>query len=97
MTDPVPDVAPHLPEAALAMLPSLVERSAYERSHTRIGIVHIGGGALHRAYEPSMSTTCSPPTGRRRMRRTCMLATGIRKGSLALAPPAARARFELDR
>jgi fructuronate reductase len=40
-----------LSERALASLPASVIRSAYDPSCTRIGIVHIGVGAFHRAHQ----------------------------------------------
>lgn len=42
---------PRLGEAALEMLPATVARPAYQRDRTRIGIVHIGVGAFHRAHQ----------------------------------------------
>jgi fructuronate reductase len=41
----------HLNESALPNLPPAIARPAYERSHTRIGIVHLGVGAFHRAHQ----------------------------------------------
>jgi len=43
--------APHLNEAALATLPPAVARPIYQRRDTRIGIVHLGVGAFHRAHQ----------------------------------------------
>jgi fructuronate reductase len=40
-----------LNDAALASLPPAVARPAYNRNTTRIGIVHIGVGAFHRAHQ----------------------------------------------
>ncbi|MGO4222854.1 mannitol dehydrogenase family protein [Lysobacter sp. TAF61] len=40
-----------LNQAALASLPAAVVRPAYDRAGTRIGIVHIGAGAFHRAHQ----------------------------------------------
>lgn len=40
-----------LSDAALATLPLEVTRPAYDRSRTRIGIVHLGVGAFHRAHQ----------------------------------------------
>ncbi len=40
-----------LNQAALATLPPAVIRPAYDRAGTRIGIVHIGVGAFHRAHQ----------------------------------------------
>ncbi|MFC3816796.1 mannitol dehydrogenase family protein [Lysobacter sp. GCM10012299] len=40
-----------LNQAALATLPPDVIRPAYDRAGTRIGIVHIGVGAFHRAHQ----------------------------------------------
>lgn len=42
---------PHLTQAALATLPASVVRPAYDRDATKIGIVHIGVGAFHRAHQ----------------------------------------------
>jgi fructuronate reductase len=43
--------AAQLGEAVLAALPDDVVRPAYDRADTRIGIVHIGAGAFHRAHQ----------------------------------------------
>lgn len=40
-----------LSEATLASVPPEVLRPAYDRSDTRIGVVHIGVGAFHRAHQ----------------------------------------------
>lgn len=40
-----------LTEATLSRLPNSVERPAYERSSRRVGIVHIGVGAFHKAHQ----------------------------------------------
>ncbi|HTV84470.1 MAG TPA: mannitol dehydrogenase family protein [Dyella sp.] len=40
-----------LSELSLASLPAAVIRPAYEPARTRIGIVHIGAGAFHRAHQ----------------------------------------------
>src|SRR4051794_2766823 len=40
-----------LDNAVLATLPSDIVRPAYDRAGTRIGIVHIGVGAFHRAHQ----------------------------------------------
>lgn len=40
-----------LSRRALAALPASVARPAYDIRHTRIGIVHIGAGAFHRAHQ----------------------------------------------
>lgn len=40
-----------LSDATLTALPPEVARPAYNRSDTRIGIVHIGVGAFHRAHQ----------------------------------------------
>lgn len=42
---------PRLGQAALAALPADVVRPAYARGATRIGIVHLGAGAFHRAHQ----------------------------------------------
>jgi len=42
---------PRLSPAALAALPSTVAIPAYDRASTRIGIVHFGPGAFHRAHQ----------------------------------------------
>lgn len=48
MTQP----APHrLSPSTLAGLPANVQRPAYDRDATRIGIVHLGAGAFHRAHQ----------------------------------------------
>ncbi len=51
MAGSVPDTAMRLSEAALADLPLAVARPAYDRKRTRIGIVHLGAGAFHRAHQ----------------------------------------------
>ncbi|RPE81209.1 mannitol dehydrogenase family protein [Vulcaniibacterium tengchongense] len=51
MTDPAPAALPRLNDLALASLPARVARPAYDRSRTRIGIVHLGAGAFHRAHQ----------------------------------------------
>jgi len=38
-------------QAALDALPPAVQRPAYVRAHTRIGVVHFGPGAFHRAHQ----------------------------------------------
>jgi fructuronate reductase len=40
-----------LGEAVLATLPPQVQRPAYDRGATRIGVVHFGPGAFHRAHQ----------------------------------------------
>jgi fructuronate reductase len=40
-----------LSPAALETLPAAVERPAYDRAATRIGVVHLGIGAFHRAHQ----------------------------------------------
>ena len=40
-----------LSPAALGTLPAEVERPAYDRAATRIGVVHLGIGAFHRAHQ----------------------------------------------
>jgi fructuronate reductase len=50
MTDST-SAMPRLDDAALASLPPDVARPAYARDKTRIGIVHIGAGAFHRAHQ----------------------------------------------
>ncbi|WP_407352819.1 mannitol dehydrogenase family protein [Luteimonas sp. R10] len=42
---------PRLNEVALATIPPDVTRPTYDRGNTRIGIVHIGAGAFHRAHQ----------------------------------------------
>lgn len=42
---------PRLSEATLAQLPAGIRRPAYRRVDTRIGIVHLGVGAFHRAHQ----------------------------------------------
>ncbi|MFD1070670.1 mannitol dehydrogenase family protein [Luteimonas composti] len=42
---------PRLGEAALAGLPAQVGRPVYVRAATRIGVVHFGPGAFHRAHQ----------------------------------------------
>ncbi|KLJ00387.1 mannitol dehydrogenase family protein [Luteimonas sp. FCS-9] len=51
MTGPTPVSRPRLSDATLATLPSAVARPAYERAAIRIGIVHLGAGAFHRAHQ----------------------------------------------
>ncbi len=41
----------HLSEATLTGLPAEIARPAYDRRRTRIGIVHFGPGAFHRAHQ----------------------------------------------
>ena len=43
--------APRLSDATLARADPLVLRPAYQRSETRIGVVHFGPGAFHRAHQ----------------------------------------------
>ena len=50
MTGSVATVA-RLGEAVLPALPDDIVVPAYDRAHTRIGIVHIGVGAFHRAHQ----------------------------------------------
>jgi fructuronate reductase len=42
---------PRLSDAALGAMPSDVIRPAYDRAATRIGVVHFGPGAFHRAHQ----------------------------------------------
>src|SRR3954471_2103224 len=42
---------PRLSNATLASLPGEVVRPAYDRAATRVGIVHFGPGAFHRAHQ----------------------------------------------
>lgn len=42
---------PRLGAATLASLPAQVRRPAYDREATRIGVVHFGPGAFHRAHQ----------------------------------------------
>jgi fructuronate reductase len=46
-----PSPSPRLSEATLPALPRDVARPAYDRAATRIGIVHLGAGAFHRAHQ----------------------------------------------
>ncbi|WP_024891941.1 mannitol dehydrogenase family protein [Luteimonas huabeiensis] len=43
--------APRLSDATLAALPPAIARPAYDRAATRIGVVHLGAGAFHRAHQ----------------------------------------------
>lgn len=43
--------APRLSDATLARLPAQVRQPDYRRQDTRIGIVHLGVGAFHRAHQ----------------------------------------------
>ncbi|HVJ38891.1 MAG TPA: mannitol dehydrogenase family protein [Stenotrophomonas sp.] len=43
--------AARLSEATLDRLPASVARPAYDRARTRIGVVHLGIGAFHRAHQ----------------------------------------------
>jgi fructuronate reductase len=43
--------APRLSAAALARLPAMIARPAYDRGALRPGIVHLGLGAFHRAHQ----------------------------------------------
>ena len=43
--------APRLSEAALTTLPPTIGQPGYDRTRTRIGIVHFGPGAFHRAHQ----------------------------------------------
>src|SRR5262245_36751276 len=49
MTPPSP--AARLDDRNLTALPSAVARPRYDRAATRIGIVHLGVGAFHRAHQ----------------------------------------------
>lgn len=51
MASAAPSLLRRLSELSLAALPSSVIRPAYAPSRTRIGIVHIGVGAFHRAHQ----------------------------------------------
>jgi fructuronate reductase len=42
---------PRLSERTLALLPPSVVRPAYDRAATRVGVVHFGPGAFHRAHQ----------------------------------------------
>ena len=44
---------PRLSDATLAALPASVQRPAYARESTRIGVVHFGPGAFHRTHQAS--------------------------------------------
>lgn len=41
----------HLNEAALARLPAHVQKPSYDRTKVRLGVVHFGPGAFHRAHQ----------------------------------------------
>ncbi|WP_372018029.1 mannitol dehydrogenase family protein [Pseudoxanthomonas sp. 10H] len=47
----VTSAVPRLSDATLAALPAAVRRPAYDRAGTRIGVVHFGPGAFHRAHQ----------------------------------------------
>lgn len=51
MSDSAVPVPPRLCDATLAGLPAHVARPAYDRTRTRIGVVHFGPGAFHRAHQ----------------------------------------------
>ena len=51
MSDSAVPVPPRLCDATLAGLPAHVARPAYDRARTRIGMVHFGPGAFHRAHQ----------------------------------------------
>ncbi|HEX2082169.1 MAG TPA: mannitol dehydrogenase family protein, partial [Xanthomonadaceae bacterium] len=51
MTTEAADLASRLNERTLPSLPATVARPAYDRAATRIGIVHLGAGAFHRAHQ----------------------------------------------
>lgn len=51
MSDSAVPVPPRLCDATLAGLPAHVARPAYDRARTRIGVVHFGPGAFHRAHQ----------------------------------------------
>jgi fructuronate reductase len=51
MTTEAADLASRLNERTLPSLPATVARPAYDRAGTRIGIVHLGAGAFHRAHQ----------------------------------------------
>ena len=51
---PVSRALPRLGESALPLLPPSVERPAYDRSAMRLGVVHFGPGAFHRAHQASV-------------------------------------------
>ncbi|AKC86380.1 mannitol dehydrogenase family protein [Pseudoxanthomonas suwonensis] len=51
MTEPAVPTLPRLSDATLAGLPAQVALPAYDRARTRIGIVHFGPGAFHRAHQ----------------------------------------------
>jgi fructuronate reductase len=42
---------PRLSERTLSLLPANVVRPAYDRAATRVGVVHVGPGAFHRAHQ----------------------------------------------
>ncbi len=44
-------VPPRLSDTTLARLPPQVRVPAYDRAKTRIGVVHFGPGAFHRAHQ----------------------------------------------
>ena len=49
-SEPVPPQS-RLSNASLPGLPAEVARPAYDRAATRIGVVHFGPGAFHRAHQ----------------------------------------------
>ena len=51
MASTPPQQTRRLSELALSALPTAVLRPAYPRDRTRIGIVHLGAGAFHRAHQ----------------------------------------------
>lgn len=48
---PAPESLPRLSEATLGHSPPEVLRPAYDRAGTRIGVLHFGPGAFHRAHQ----------------------------------------------
>src|SRR3954469_7123905 len=48
---PEPSALNRLSDASLGQIPAAVLTPAYDRGATRIGIVHFGPGAFHRAHQ----------------------------------------------
>ena len=104
----VSEAAPRLAPGTLGRLPAGCARPAYDRAAVRVGIVHLGIGAFHRAHQAvyietawrrarpagaSSARACARPTTRMRSRRR----TGSTRSAVAVPEGDALQRHRLGR
>ena len=72
-----------LSDATLAQVPAHVARPAYDRSAARIGVVHLGPGAFHRAHQLPVFDALNAADPRWAVAEVALKTPGVRD---ALAP-----------